>query len=198
MQTIEITHCGETIRMEWDGAQASASIRVDGKATQYQTADARHDLDKAVRLACEYTWGEIYEDRESAEADGRGYSAEITIWDDVEYHVTEPDLSEWRASRPELITSWDSTDWCIYAEWRIEFTSPDGETRTVDVGCCIGVPDYLRATAKAAGTHQGVASAWYEHPDDWRNELSNQESNVVLDAMERFSVSLWSEHGGQS
>lgn len=38
------------------------------------------------------------------------------------------------------------------------------------VGCCIGVPEYLRATAEAAGgdtTHPVYLDVWYVHPSDW-------------------------------
>ncbi len=87
-ERIRITYCGETALLEWDGAQASAQLRVDGVSIGYQTADARHTTSRAVRLACAKIWGPVYETAEDARADGRGPSDAITVWDDVEF---EPD-----------------------------------------------------------------------------------------------------------
>lgn len=85
--TVRITYAGETVTMTWDGAQASAPILVDGDATGYQTADARHRTGAAVRLACSRVWGKVYETREDAETDGHAADSHVTIWDYVEYET---------------------------------------------------------------------------------------------------------------
>lgn len=88
-QQIEITY-GETVVMQWDGAQASAPILVDGDSTGYQTADARHRTEEAVRLVCAKMWGPIYATAEDAEAAGRTLGVDqIVIWDDVEYSTLD-------------------------------------------------------------------------------------------------------------
>ena len=76
--------------LEWDGAQAAAPIIVDGEATRWQTADARHSLARAVRLVCADLWGPVYETEANAKAAGREPGVDmITIWDDVEYGPSE-------------------------------------------------------------------------------------------------------------
>lgn len=63
--------------MQWDGSNASAPIILDGIETGYQTADARHDTEQAVRLALR------------GYCQGDGVSVD-SIWDDVAYEtVTE-------------------------------------------------------------------------------------------------------------
>lgn len=76
---VKITVGTETLTMEWDGTQASAPIILDGIETGYQTADARHRTEEAVRLAL----------REYCKGEGDGVSVD-SLWDDVEYEtVTE-------------------------------------------------------------------------------------------------------------
>ena len=58
MQTITITYGDETATLTCDLADASAPLRVDGDATPYQTADARHRVSLAVALACRTVWPE--------------------------------------------------------------------------------------------------------------------------------------------
>lgn len=58
MQTIKITYGGETAILTCDMTSASAPLRVDGDATPYQTADARHRVPLAVALACRTVWPE--------------------------------------------------------------------------------------------------------------------------------------------
>ena len=80
METIEIIYGSDKVIMQWDGAQASAPIKLDGQATQYQTADARHRTADAVRLACRLAWPEVPSDSwdEGGEA-----------WDAMAYQVVE-------------------------------------------------------------------------------------------------------------
>ena len=49
----------DTITVTCNLAEASAPICIDGEATQYQTASARHRVDLAVALACRVAWPEI-------------------------------------------------------------------------------------------------------------------------------------------
>lgn len=83
---VRITYGSDTTIMTWDGAQAAATIYVDGQATQYQTADARHYLDRAVQLACRFAWGLVYDTAEGAIDDGVDPTV-CTIWSDVSYEV---------------------------------------------------------------------------------------------------------------
>lgn len=78
---VRITCGGETVTMTWDGAQASAPIKVDGVSTQYQTASARHLTGEAVRLVASHVWPE------SDFADG------TEEWDALEYETVD-DASE--------------------------------------------------------------------------------------------------------
>ena len=73
METIEITYGSDKVTMTWNGAEASAPIKLDGNATQYQTADARHRTAEAVRLMCRLAWPEVSWD-EGGEA-----------WDEMSY-----------------------------------------------------------------------------------------------------------------
>lgn len=54
-----ITVGSDTITMTWNGAEATAPILLDGVATGYQTADARHDLERAAHLAVERAFGPV-------------------------------------------------------------------------------------------------------------------------------------------
>ena len=64
---------GDSLSLTCDLSQAAAPLIVDGEGTQYQTADARHSLQRAARLAVklqgnEWWQGDDYDDDE-AEAD---------------------------------------------------------------------------------------------------------------------------------
>ena len=59
MTTIRVSFGSDTITVICDLAEASAPICIDGEATQYQTASARHRVDLAVALACRVAWPEI-------------------------------------------------------------------------------------------------------------------------------------------
>ena len=60
MTTIRVSFGSDsdTITVTCNLAEASAPICIDGEATQYQTASARHRADLAVALACRVTWPE--------------------------------------------------------------------------------------------------------------------------------------------
>lgn len=76
-EQVNITFAGETVHMTWDGTQASQTIYVDGEATQYQTADARHRTSEAVRLVCRVVWGD--------KSRLINFDADSEEWDAVEY-----------------------------------------------------------------------------------------------------------------
>lgn len=88
-EKILITYGDSKITMEWDGAQASAPILIDGESTPYQTADARHSTGAAVRLAAEYAWGRVYDTWEAARAAGHDDDSQIVVWDDLAYEAID-------------------------------------------------------------------------------------------------------------
>lgn len=75
---VKITYGGESITMSWDGSEASAPIKVDGESTPYQTADARHRADRAVRLAARLAW-----------PDAGSFDEGSDEWDDLAYKVLD-------------------------------------------------------------------------------------------------------------
>lgn len=48
------------------------------------------------------------------------------------------------------------------------------------VGACVGVPDYLRGTATAAGHTIGLTRAWWSDASDWQ-DLPDEATQAVLD-----------------
>lgn len=87
-ETVAIHYGSDTVEMTWDGAHASAPICIDGDSTQYQTADARHRTEAAVRLCCRLCWGPVYDTEEGAEANGMD-PGRCCIWDEVEYETVD-------------------------------------------------------------------------------------------------------------
>lgn len=74
-----------------------------------------------------------------------------------------------------------------------------------DVGCAIGVPEYLRATAEAAGgdtTRPAYLAAWYVDASDWSLARGSDGSEgvppelagAVLGAISDAVVCLWREY----
>ena len=57
MTRVLITVGSDVLTMDWSPAHAGAPILVDGEATPYQTADARHEVAQAVSLAVSYMFG---------------------------------------------------------------------------------------------------------------------------------------------
>jgi hypothetical protein len=91
-ETVRIHYGGATMTMTWAGACPGAPILLDGRATQYQTADARHSTDCAVRLVCGLAFGRVYETRAAAEDDDCDVDADgLCVWDDVAYDVMPTD-----------------------------------------------------------------------------------------------------------
>src|SRR5690606_13860725 len=58
----------------------------------------------------------------------------------------------------------DTPEWDWYGTVEVQIGD-----RVYDVGAVIGVPEYLRGTAQAAGgdTHTPYLSAWYAESADW-------------------------------
>jgi len=48
-----LTVGSDSVVVSADLAQASAPIRIDGEQTQYQVADARHDVERMMRLCAD-------------------------------------------------------------------------------------------------------------------------------------------------
>lgn len=90
-KVVRIEYGSDTLTMRWDPAQASAPIVLDGDATPYSTADARHRISHAVRLVLGYAYrAPIYETEEEARADERDPDGDnVVVWDDVAYEVLE-------------------------------------------------------------------------------------------------------------
>jgi hypothetical protein len=57
MTTVNITVGSSRMQMTWSPGNAGAPIRLDGLDTGYQTADARHDAEQAVRLVVTQAFG---------------------------------------------------------------------------------------------------------------------------------------------
>ena len=90
MQTIKIIHNDETAILTCNLADASAPLRVDGDATPYQTADARHRVSLAVALACRTVWPES--DWPVIPATGSVDPGAVLVgeaWDEMEYETIE-------------------------------------------------------------------------------------------------------------
>ena len=77
-----------------------------------------------------------------------------------------------------------------------------------EVGAVIGVPEYLRATAEAAGGdpyHPAYLTAWYLDPTDWScapashgpDGVPSDLSAAVLTAIHEASARLWQEYQEQ-
>lgn len=89
METVKITFGGETVRMQWDGSQASAPIRVDGQNTPWQTANARHRTANAVLLVARHVWPEV--DWPAVPEFGSARIKENEAWDELGYTTVEDD-----------------------------------------------------------------------------------------------------------
>lgn len=89
METVKITYDGRTVRMQFNGAQASAPIKLDGVSTQYQTADARHRTDWAVLLIASHVWPDA--EWPSCPRNGSDEIEANEAWDALAY---ETELSE--------------------------------------------------------------------------------------------------------
>ncbi|HEX7048739.1 MAG TPA: hypothetical protein VF188_00905 [Longimicrobiales bacterium] len=94
----------------------------------------------------------------------------------------------------------DEREWMRYGTVRVRL----GEVE-YQVGVAIGVPEYLRATAEAAGgdtTRPAYLSAWYIDQSDWscarasegRNGIPQGRDRDVLDAVNDAVVRLWREY----
>lgn len=80
-----------------------------------------------------------------------------------------------------LIEVYQSEPWCVYGLWRI-----DGVGK---VGCCVGVPEYLRGTAASAASWRGVTDAWYADPSDWMGDSASVR-DVALNILKTHAYAL--------
>src|SRR5690606_28180519 len=114
-------------------------------------------------------------------------------WDSDEYADSCETAEERR--RREIRREWER-----YGTVRVRV----GEVE-YQVGCCIGVPEYLRATAEAAGgdtTRPAYLAAWYVHPSDWScapassgpDGVPAELADAVLGAISDAVVRLWREY----
>lgn len=75
---VRITYGDETVTMSWDASEANAPIKLDGARTPYQTADAGHRTQEAVRLCAAIEWPEVGDWSEGTDA-----------WDSLAYEATD-------------------------------------------------------------------------------------------------------------
>jgi len=94
---VRIRYGSDTAYMAWRGEKASAAILIhtgehgdDWSPTRYQTADARHRLQDAVRLVVPLLWGPLYETEEEAITAGYDPAENaVSTWDGVAYRYVE-------------------------------------------------------------------------------------------------------------
>lgn len=114
-------------------------------------------------------------------------------WDADEY--ADPWETEEERRRREVRREWER-----YGTIRVQIGDVEYQ-----VGCCIGVPEYLRATAEAAGgdtTHPVYLDVWYVHPSDWScapassgpDGVHADLKDDVLVAIYYARVRLWREY----
>ena len=136
---------------------------------------------------CTYTWAVA----EPPEIRVLGLGDEN--WDADEY--ADPWETEEERRRREAVREWER-----YGTVRVQV----GDV-VYEVGCCIGVPPYLRATAEAAGgdtTRPAYLAAWYVHPSDWScapassgpDGVPAELADEVLGAISNAVALLWREY----
>jgi len=166
------------------GEQQAASDRA---YTAIEAAIARGEDSVAVD-GCVYTW--TIEPPPTIRVLGLG----AEDWD------AEPvpgETAEERARRERR------RDWERYGTVRVQI----GDV-VYEVGAVIGVPEYIRATAEAAGGdphHPAYLTAWYLHPTDWAcapasrgpDGVPSDLSAAVLTAIHEASARLWREYQEQ-
>lgn len=114
-------------------------------------------------------------------------------WDSDEY--ADPCETEEERRRREVRREWER-----YGTVRVQIGDVEYQ-----VGCAIGVPPYLRATAEAAGgdtTRPVYLAAWYVHPSDWScapassgpDGVPADLADDVLDEIYEARVRLWREY----
>lgn len=93
----------------------------------------------------------------------------------------------------------EEAEWTRYGTVRVQVGDD-----VYDVGCVLGVPEYLRGTAIAAGgdTITPYLDAWYADRSDWgsaprngaQDGLAAYLADPVLDAIRAHARRLWGEH----
>jgi hypothetical protein len=90
---------------------------------------------------------------------------------------------------------WDDAA-VMVAEWeRYGTIMVEIDGRTYEVGCCIGVPEHFRSTARAAGGDEKRAAyieAWYVEASDWSGaDVPAHLADAVLTAIDAEAARLW-------
>lgn len=130
------------------GEQQAASDRA---YAAIEAAIARGESGAAID-GCTYSWA--VEEPPAIRVLGLGDED----WDSDEY-ADSCETEEERRQRESR------REWERYGTIRVQIGDVECQ-----VGCAIGVPEYLRGTAEAAGgdtTHPAYLDAWYVHPSDW-------------------------------
>lgn len=78
-----------------------------------------------------------------------------------------------------LIEIFCSDEWSLYGLWHIAGVG--------DVGCVVGVPEYLRGTAAAAASWRGVTDAWFADSSDWS---TTSERDAAIEVMRGHAYQL--------
>jgi len=90
------------------------------------------------------------------------------------------------ATEIKMVQLFDAGRYSIYAAWDV---TVDGVTYD-SVGAVIGVPDYQRGTAKAAGNDSPFVEAWFADPSDWEH-LTHDERDAALGALSEKAVRIY-------
>lgn len=90
---------------------------------------------------------------------------------------------------PVRIETYTIAKWSIYALWGV--TLPNGDYH--EMAAVVGAPGHLEATADAAGTCRGVATAWTVDASDW-DGLSGALRDDVLAVLADYAPELAEEH----
>lgn len=91
--------------------------------------------------------------------------------------------------KPELLETYAANQWSVYALWGV--TIP-GDVY-VEIAAVIGAPAHLEATAEAAGTCRGVATAWLQDSSDWEG-LTGATRDEALAVLVEHAPELAEEH----
>lgn len=154
MERIRITYGDETVTMEWDGAQASAPIYVDGEVTPYQTANARHRTDLAVALVARYVWPEAaWPHVPSTGLIGEGWADDCAAWDDLAYTTCAAEVDD-----TDTVTASNARpSGCVDMDGAID----------VDVEVTIGGRTISGEVTLVPSEYDGTLVSYGTSPDHW-------------------------------
>jgi hypothetical protein len=112
-------------------------------------------------------------------------------------NITVKGLGPWDWTAEDAGEEWDDAA-VMVAEWeRYGTIMVEIDGRTYEVGCCIGVPEHFRDTARAAGGDEMRAAyieASYVDASDWSGaDVPAHLADAVLSAIEAEAARLWAE-----